>query len=314
MPIKIPNNLPARAILEREGVGVISETDAIRQDIRPMRIALLNLMPNKIKTEAQIARLAGSTPLQVEMTLLHMASHKSKNTSEQHLIDFYKTWDQVREQKFDGLIVTGAPVETLPFEQVTYWRELTTIFDWAEEHVFRTFNICWGAQAALHHFHGIPKHRLERKMFGVFRHTVVNGNTHLLQGFNDEFSIPVSRHTETRSEDIPQDRGLKILVESAESGLCMIEEPGRGAVYMLNHLEYDANTLKDEYERDLAAGEAIQLPKNYFPDDDPEKPPVNQWRAYSHLLFWNWINEMYQHTPFDISQIGRKPAEVAEAG
>jgi homoserine O-succinyltransferase len=308
MPIKIPNDLPARRILEEEGVEVIRESDAIRQDIRPMRIAMLNLMPDKIRTETQIARVVGSTPLQVEMTLLNTGSYRSRNVPERHLIDFYHTWDEVRHEKFDGLIVTGAPIETLPFEAVDYWDELTAIFDWAQSHVFRSFHLCWGAQAALHHFHGVPKYELDRKLFGIFRHHVVKQGTNLLRGFNDEFSIPVSRHTEVRREDIPDKPGLHILAESPESGLCLMEDLAHRAVYMFNHLEYDVDTLKREYERDLAAGVEIDIPKYYFPDDDPAKPPVNQWRAYAHLLFWNWIYEIYENTPYDISKIGNVTA------
>ncbi len=312
MPIKIPNDLPARPILEEEGVRIIRETDALRQDVRPLRIAMLNLMPNKIRTETQIARLAGSTPLQVEMTLLKTGSYKSKNTPEPHLIAFYKTWEEVRHEKFDGLIVTGAPIETLPFEDVDYWEELTAIFDWAQTNVFRSFYICWGAQAALHHFHGVPKYELDRKMFGVFRHHITKKNVSLLQGFNDEFSIPVSRHTEVRSEDIPDKPGLHILAESADSGLCLMEDLPHRAVYMFNHLEYDADTLKTEYDRDVAAGAEIHLPKNYYPDDNPGEAPINQWRSYAHLLFWNWINEIYQGTPFDIADIGREGLPLPE--
>ncbi len=304
MPIKIPNDLPARKTLEEEGVQVIKESDAIRQDIRPLRIALLNLMPDKIRTETQIARVVGSTPLQVEVTLLKTDSYKSKNVPERHLIDFYHTWDEVKDQKFDGLIVTGAPIETMPFEEVDYWDELTQIFDWTQSHVFRSFHLCWGAQAALHHFHGVPKYELNRKLFGIFRHHIVTPGSGLVRGFNDEFSIPVSRHTEVRREDIPDKPGLRILAESAESGLCLMEDLEHKAVYMFNHLEYDADTLKREYERDLATGTEIDMPKNYFPDDDATQPPVNQWRAYAHLLFWNWIYEIYENTPYDISKIG----------
>lgn len=310
MPIKIPNDLPARSILEREGVRIISESDAIRQDIRPLHIALLNLMPDKIRTETQIARVVGSTPLQIEMTLLNTGTYKSKNTPERHLLDFYRPWHEVRGEKFDGLIVTGAPVETMPFEAVDYWGELSEIFDWAQTHVFRGFYICWGAQAALYHFHGVPKHPLPRKMFGIFRHRILKPESSLLQGFNDEFSIPVSRHTETRKEDVPAKPGLNVLAESAESGLCLMEDLPHKAVYMFNHLEYDADTLKREYERDLAAGQLIQVPKNYFPNDDPKGRPTNQWRAFAHLLFWNWIGEIYQGTPYDISRIGAEPAEA----
>ena len=304
MPIKIPNDLPARRTLEKEGVRIIRETDAIRQDVRPLRIALLNLMPDKIRTETQIIRVVGSTPLQVEMTLMKTGTYRSKNTPEQHLLDFYKTWDEVRYEKFDGLIVTGAPVETMVFEAVDYWDELTAIFDWAQTHVHSGFYICWAAQAALHYFYGVPKHALPRKMFGIYRHRVLKPDASLLQGFNDEFSIPVSRHTETRKEDIPRKPGLNVLAESEDSGLCLMEDVPHRAVYMLNHLEYDADTLKREYERDLASSQDIQLPKNYFPSDDPARSPLNQWRAYAHLLFWNWIGEIYQSTPYDISHIG----------
>ena len=304
MPIKIPNDLPARRILEQGGVRIISETEATRQDVRPLRIAVLNLMPDKIRTETQMARVVGSTPLQVEMTLLNTGTHKSKYTPERHLLDFYHPWAEVRDQKFDGLVVTGAPVETLPFRDVDYWDELCAIFDWAQVNVFRGFYICWGAQAALYHFYGVPKHTLDEKMFGVFRHRILRRESSLLQGFNDEFSIPVSRHTETRAEDIPDKPGLNILAESAESGLCLMEDVPHRAVYMFNHLEYDADTLKREYRRDLETSKNVRLPYNYFPDDDPDKSPVNQWRSYAHLLFWNWIGEIYQGTPFDISQIG----------
>ncbi len=311
MPIKIPNNLPARPILEREGVRIISETDAIRQDVRPLRIALLNLMPDKIRTETQFARVIGSTPLQVEMTLLNTGSYKSRNTPESHLIDFYKTWDQVRGEFFDGLVITGAPVETMPFKEVDYWPELCQILDWAQTNVYRGFYVCWGAQAALQHYHGVPKHHLPRKKFGIFRHRIVKAESSLLIGFNDEFSIPVSRHTETRKSDLPDKPGLNVLAESTESGLCLMEDIRHRAVYMFNHLEYDADTLKGEYERDLEAGELIQIPENYFPGDNPDHPPTNQWRSYAHLLFWNWIGEMYQHTPFDIAKIGAKCAAAA---
>ena len=313
MPIKIPNDLPARRVLEREGVRVIDESHAIRQDIRPMRIALLNLMPDKIRTETQFARVIGSTPLQVELTLLNTGSYRSRNTPERHLLDFYKTWDQVKDETFDGLVVTGAPVETMPFEEVDYWPELAKILDWAQTHVYRGFYICWGAQAALHHYHGVPKHGLPRKMFGIFRHRILKPDSSLLIGFNDQFSIPVSRHTETRKSDLPEAPGLNVLAESDESGLCLMEDLPHRAVYMFNHLEYDADTLKREYERDLEAGELIQIPKHYFPNDDPAEPPTNQWRSSAHLLFWNWIGEMYQHTPYDIARIKAEARADTEA-
>ncbi len=311
MPIKIPTGLPARETLEREGVMVMDEDAAIRQDIRPMRIALLNLMPNKQRTETQFARLIGATPLQVEMTLLRMSDHKPKNTPMSHLTSFYRTFREVREagEKFDGLIITGAPVELLPFEEVRYWDELRAIFDWTQGHVHTTMCICWGAQAALHHFHGVPKHKLPRKAFGVFRHRNLKPHSPYLRGFSDDFSIPVSRWTEVRMADLPVDAGLEVLMESDEAGLCLVEDAARRMLYMFNHIEYDTTSLAEEYWRDVERGIDIQIPANYFPDDDPHATPENRWRSHAHLLFGNWINEMYQTTPFDISRIG----EITEA-
>ncbi len=300
MPIKIPDGLPARRILEEEGVAVIRGADAMYQRPRPLRLALLNLMPNKIQTETQIARLVGSTPLLVEMTLLRMATHEPRNTPEAHLLAFYRTWDEVRDELFDGLIVTGAPVETLPFEEVDYWDELTTIFDWATDHVSSTLYICWAAQAVLQHAYGVPKYELPRKMFGVFEQAVLRTNTQLLRGFNDRFLIPVSRYTEVRREDIPARTGLHILADSPDSGVCLIEDVPRRAIYMFNHLEYDTTTLAEEYERDLRAGLDIELPRNYFPGDDPTQAPLNLWRANAHLLFWNWIVRVNAGTPSDV--------------
>ncbi len=307
MPIKIPDDLPARRVLEAEGVAVIREADATRQDIRPLRIALLNLMPNKIRTETQLARLIGSTPLQVEMTLLKTGTYEPRNTPEEHLLNFYQTWYDVRHERFDGLIVTGAPIETLPFERVDYWDELTHVLDWAADHVYTSFYICWGAQAALHHFYGTPKYELPQKMFGVFEHGILRPHTQLLRGFNDRFLIPVSRHTEVRREDIPEVPGVHILAESPESGVCLVEDETRRAVFMFNHLEYDTTTLREEYERDVAAGLPIQLPQHYFPEDDPSREPPNLWRANAHLLFWNWIVAMYAGTPFNLNEIGASP-------
>jgi homoserine O-succinyltransferase len=305
MPIEIPDDLPARLTLDEEGVATIGEFEAIHQDIRPLRIVLLNLMPDKIRTETQLARLLGSTPLQVEVTLLKTATHESRNTSEDHLIAFYRTWDEVRDQKFDGLVVTGAPVETLPFESVDYWDELTAIFDWATDHVYSTFYICWGAQAALHHFYDVPKYDLPRKRFGVFEHEVLRRHTQILRGFDDRFLVPVSRHTEVRREDIPEVTGLHLLAESPDSGVCLVEDQVRRAVYMFNHLEYDTRTLQVEYDRDVATGIEIQIPRNYFPNDDPTQEPMNLWRAHAHLLFWNWIAAVYAGTPFNIDEIER---------
>lgn len=304
MPIKIPDTLPARKYLEGEGLVVMRESEASRQDIRPLRIALLNLMPLKEKTELHFSRLVGATPLQVEVTLVTTGSYTPSNVSRQHMLDFYHPWDAIKDQKFDGLIVTGAPVETLPFEDVAYWEELAAIYDWTQTHVFNTLNICWGAQAALHHFHGVPKYHLDQKMFGLFPHYIAKRNSILLRGFSDEFYVPVSRHTEVRREDLPLEDGVEILAESDQAGICIVRDRPRRQVYMFNHLEYDATTLKDEYDRDVRQGLEIQLPKNYFPDDDPSQLPLNTWRAHAHLLIGNWINDVYQNTPFDIHKIG----------
>ena len=305
MPINIPDDLPARQILEHEGVLVIREHEAIRQDIRPMRIALLNLMPEKIKTETQIARVVGSTPLQVEMTLLKTSSYTPTTTPVEHMLAFYVPWAAVADEKFDGLIVTGAPVEEMEFEDVDYWVELTEIFDWARANVSCVFTLCWGGQAALYHYYGVPKFRLERKLSGVFEHRVVTPNSALLRGFADTFEVPVSRYTETRRADIEKFPHLTILAESAVSGLCLIEDRALNHVHMFNHLEYDTDTLANEYRRDIAAGGDIHVPENYFPGGDPEHPPANSWRAHGHLLFANWINSMYQNAPFDISEVGK---------
>ncbi len=307
MPIKIPNDLPARETLSREGVMVLKETDATRQDIRPMRIALLNLMPNKIRTETQFARLIGATPLQVEMTLLRITSHTPRNTPQAHMISFYRDFREVQQSgdKFDGLIITGAPVELLDFEEVRYWDELRDIFEWTQSHVHTTMCICWGAQAALRHFHGVPKHPLPRKAFGVFRHRNLAPSSPYLRGFSDDFSIPVSRWTEVRAADLPSGAGLKVLMESDETGLCFIEDKARRMLYMFNHIEYDTTSLAEEYWRDVERGVDIHIPANYFPGDDPHATPENRWRSHAHLLFGNWINEMYQTTPFDISLVGK---------
>ncbi|MGR4000290.1 MAG: homoserine O-succinyltransferase [Alphaproteobacteria bacterium] len=302
MPIRIPNDLPGRKVLEGEGVSIIKETDAVRQDIRPLQIALLNLMPDKIKTETQFARLTGSTPLQIELTLLRTGSYRSRNTSERHLLDFYRRWEDVREDRFDGLIITGAPVERMEFEEVAYWRELQGIIDWSETHVSESMFICWGAQSALYHRYGVAKHALSEKLFGIYRQRVHGRGASLLTGMNDEFSIPVSRYTEVRSEDLPE--GLRVLASSPESGLCLVEDVERRSVYMFNHVEYDAGTLGEEYERDKRSGESTQLPVDYFPGDDPELAPVNRWRVHAHLLFSNWINRIYQGTPFERDKIG----------
>lgn len=309
MPIKIPDELPARRLLEQEGVDVLGERDATRQDIRPLRIAILNLMPRKENTETQLTRLIGATPLQVEVTLLTTESYVPTNVSRRHMLDFYRTWDDVRDQKFDGLIITGAPIETLEFEDVAYWEEMKKILNWSQTNVHSTFNICWGAQAALKHFRDVPKHELPEKMFGVFEHDVLEPESALMRGFTSNFMIPVSRHTETRREDLPEDPQLRVLADSAESGLCLVQDDRYRQVYIFNHFEYDAHTLADEYNRDVGEGRPIQVPKNYFPSDDPQFPPENRWRTHAHMLFGNWINDVYQSAPFQSAEIGKLAAE-----
>ena len=303
MPIKIPNDLPAREVLERERIPVITEDMALRQDIRPLQIALLNLMPEKIKTETQLLRVLGATPLQIEMTLLRPASYESRNTPQEHLTSFYSTWQQVRQRRFDALIVTGAPVEHLPFESVAYWPELTAILDWTRTHVYSSLFICWGAQAALHHFHGLPKYDVGTKRFGVFRHRLLKPFEPLTAGFDDFFFVPVSRYTEVRHADVVRVPELDILVESDDSGLCLLQDVATRRIYMFNHLEYDAETLLAEYRRDRGAGLEPALPFNYFPEDDPELAPRMTWRAHRNLLFGNWINIVYQGTPYDLADL-----------
>ncbi len=310
MPIKVPDNLPAQAVLEDEGVLLITEGKAVRQDVRPLEIALLNLMPEKIKTETQISRLLGATPLQIELTLVTTSSYAPKNTSAEHMLAFYQPWETVRDRKYDGLIVTGAPIETLPFEDVVYWRELTQIFDWSQSNVQETYNICWGGQAALHHFHGVPKFELSQKKFGVFPHQVLDGRDGLLRGFSDEISVPVSRHTEVRREDLPEGADLTVLLESDEAGLCLVRDEAKRQTYMFNHLEYDTGTLADEYHRDVTAGAEIQPPAYYFPDDDPAQTPINRWRAHGSLLISNWINDLYQTTSFELADIPERPRQA----
>jgi homoserine O-succinyltransferase len=301
VPIRIADNLPARRTLEAEGVIVMAETEAARQDIRPMRIALLNLMPDKITTETQIARVLGATPLQVELELLRISDHVSKNTSAGHISAFYRPWADVAQEKYDGLIVTGAPVETMPFENVTYWDELRRIFDWSQTNVHRTLSVCWGAMAALHHFHGVEKHVLEEKASGVFPHFNRQPASVWMRGLPDVFDVPVSRWSEVRREDLPEGRGLTVLAESDATGLCLIDDPAHAALHMFNHLEYDTLTLAGEYARD----EGKYLPRNYFPGDDPHAHPVNSWRGHGHLLYGNWINETYQTTPYELGDIGQ---------
>jgi len=312
MPIKIPKNLPARADLEAEGVAIITEEVAHRQDIRPMRIALLNLMPVKMRTEREIARLLGASPLQVELTLLTTGTYQGSNTPKDHMLTFYKTFEQVRHKRFDGLVITGAPIETLPFEDVQYWQELRDILDWTQTNVLKTFDICWGAQAALFHFHGVPKHEMARKRFGIFEHSVVKKHSELLRGFDDVFRIPVSRHTENRESDLPTTSGLEMLAKSDDAGPCLIDDPAHRHTYMFNHVEYETDNLKFEYDRDCTRGVQIHIPENYYPADDSTRQPINTWRASAHLLFANWVNLVYQHTPYDLSDLEPTPAYKAK--
>ena len=305
MPITLPEDLPAFRVLKDEGVMVMTPDRAAQQDIRPLRIALLNLMPRKIQTETQFARLIGATPLQIDLHLIAMSAHAPRNTAAAHMEAFYRPWEAVRNEKFDGLVITGAPVEHLPFEDVTYWDELRRVMDWTQTHVQSTFGVCWGGMAMAWHFHGVPKHALDAKAFGCFRHRNLAPASPYLRGFSDEFVMPVSRWTEMRQDDIDAAPGLATLLTSPEVGPCLVDDPGHRAVYIVNHLEYDSDTLKQEYDRDAGAGVPVAVPRNYYPDDDPMRPPLNRWRSHAHLLYGNWINEIYQATPYDISQIGR---------
>ncbi len=304
MPIKIPNDLPAVKTLADENIFVMTEKRAITQDIRPLKILLLNLMPKKIETETQLSRLLGNSPLQVDLTLIHTKSHKSKNTSAEHLFAFYKTFDDVKEQTFDGMIITGAPVELLDFEEVEYWQELCEIMEWSKTHVHSTFHICWGAQAGLYYHFGINKHKLEEKMFGIFPHIADYKRSILFRGFDDVFMVPHSRHTTVKREDIEKCPKLKILSSSEEAGIYAVATEGGRQIFITGHSEYDANTLKNEYLRDLNEGKPISVPKNYFPDDNPEKEPLVTWRSHANLLYSNWLNYfVYQTTPYDITEI-----------
>jgi homoserine O-succinyltransferase len=308
MPIKIPDDLPARVTLETEGVVVMRETEAARQDIRPLHIGLLNLMPDKPRTETQFARLLGGTPLQVELSLVRLSSHTSRTTSADHMAAFYRTWDEIRAQTFDGFIITGAPVETLAFEEVDYWDELRRILDWTQTHVHSTLTVCWGAQAAVQHFHGVPKHALAAKRSGVYGHVNREPASPYLRGLSDEIDIPVSRWTEVREADLPANGALRVLLDSEEAGLCLLEDADHRALHMFNHPEYEAETLRAEYVRDSAVDPATPVPRHYFPSDDPGRAPRNRWRSHAHLLFGNWLNAIYQTTPFDRGDIGRGEA------
>lgn len=305
MPIKIPNHLPAAEILRRENIFVMTEQRATTQDIRPLRLLLLNLMPKKIETETQLTRLLGNTPLQIELDLLRMREHQSQNTSQEHLLSFYKVFDDVKDTFYDGMIITGAPVEQLPFEEVDYWPELCRIMQWSLSHVHSVLHICWGAQAGLYYHYGIGKQPLERKLFGVFRHRCEYKESMLMRGFDDEFFFPHSRHTTVRREDVEGNPDLQILISSDEAGLFMVRSKSRRQFFMMGHPEYDAHTLENEYLRDRQAGKPIELPKNYYPDDDPSREPMVTWRAHANLLYSNWLNYfVYQTTPYDISRIG----------
>ena len=304
MPINIPNNLPAYTVLNNENIFVKTDADAMHQDIRPLRIAIVNLMPKKIETETQLLRLLSNTPIQVDIELIQMASHVTKNTSAEHLTKFYKTFADVKEELFDGLIITGAPVEQIPFEDVDYWSELCQIMEWSRRHVYSVLHICWGAQAGLYYHYGIPKYDLPQKMFGIFPHKAEVANHPLLRGFDEVFSVPHSRHTEIRRMDVEKVRDLKILAFSNESGVNIIADKEERRFFLLGHFEYDRFTLANEYFRDRDKGLDIQVPKHYFPYDDPSQPPHFNWRAHANLLFSNWINYcVYQKTPYDLNEL-----------
>ncbi|KZE78910.1 homoserine O-succinyltransferase [Paenibacillus elgii] len=301
MPIKVPDHLPAKEVLVNENIFVMDESVAFRQDIRPLRIVILNLMPTKETTETQLLRLIGNTPLQVEFILLHPKTHTSKNTSLEHLEQFYKTFEDIKHERFDGMIVTGAPVEQLEFEEVNYWEELTQIMEWSKTHVTSTLHICWAAQAGLYYHFGVPKYPLEEKIFGVFPHTITTPNVKLLRGFDELFLVPQSRHTDVRREDVAQVEQLDILSESEEAGVYIAATKDGKQIFITGHSEYDACTLKYEYDRDVNKGMEIAVPKNYYPNNDPTRPPLNTWRAHANLLFSNWLNYyVYQETPYDL--------------
>ena len=304
MPIKIPNDLPAAKILTDENIFIMTETRAMTQDIRPLRILILNLMPKKIETETQLARLLGNTPLQVEPTLIRTSSHQSKNTAEEHLLAFYKTFKDVKDEYFDGMIITGAPVEMIPFEQVEYWDELCEIMEWSKTHVHSTMHICWASQAGLYYHYGIHKHLMPKKMFGVYPHTVDYKPSILFRGFDDTFMVPQSRHTTFLKEDLEKVPDLKILSSAKETGVYAVSTKNGRQIFITGHSEYDADTLQNEYLRDVALGKEIALPENYYLNDDPNNPPVVSWRAHANLLFSNWLNYfVYQSTPYDVNQV-----------
>ena len=307
MPIQIPNDLPAASTLLQENIFVMTQQRAESQQIRPLEIVLLNLMPTKIATETQLSRLLGNTPLQVHLELMHMSSHTSKNVSQEHLLTFYKSFDELKHRKFDGMVITGAPVEQMDFEDVDYWQELCQIMEWSKTNVHSTFHICWGAQAGLYYHYGVPKYPLEKKLFGVFKHEADYKRAILLRGFDDVFWAPHSRHTTISREDVEKVPGLKILASSKEAGVYAVMSKGGRQIFVTGHSEYDPETLNNEYVRDKNQGLEIAVPENYFPDDDDTKPPIVRWRSHANLLFSNWLNYfVYQTTPYDIMTIGNE--------
>lgn len=306
MPIQIPNDLPAAGILQQENIFVMNQRRATAQDIRPLEIVVLNLMPTKVTTETQLSRLLGNTPLQVNLELMNMSSHQSKNVSQEHLLAFYKSFDELKDRKFDGMVITGAPVEQMPFDEVDYWEELCQIMEWSKTHVHSTFHICWGAQAGLYYHYGVPKYDLPEKLFGVFPHRADYKRSILLRGFDDIFWVPHSRHTTVRREDIEKISGLKIIASSEEAGVYAVMSKGGRQIFVTGHSEYDPETLKKEYVRDKSQGLPIQVPANYFPENDDSKEPIVRWRGHANLLFSNWLNYfVYQTTPYDIMTIGQ---------
>jgi len=304
MPIKIPNNLPAVNILAKENIFVMNETRALSQDIRPLRFVIVNLMPTKIETETQLLRLLSNTPLQMEITLLKMNSYTSKNISEEHMKNFYKTFDDIKNEKFDGLIITGAPVETLEFEKVDYWKELTEILKWSNKHVFSTLYICWGAQAGLYYHYGIKKYPLKEKLFGIYPLKLNDSSIALFRGFDEIFYIPQSRHTEVKEEDINKIEELEILAKSPEAGVSIVRTKDKRKIFVTGHMEYDRMTLANEYNRDIKLGKKIEVPFNYYPENNPEKIPLFTWRGHANLFFINWVNHhVYQETPYDLNEL-----------
>ena len=304
MPIKIPNNLPAVNILAKENIFVMNEARALSQDIRPLKFVIVNLMPTKIETETQLLRLLSNTPLQMEVTLLKMDSYVSKNISEEHMENFYKTFNDIKDEKFDGLIITGAPVETLEFEKVNYWKELTEILEWSKKHVFSTLYICWGAQAGLYYHYGIKKYPLNEKLFGIYPLKLDDSNIGLFRGFDEIFYMPQSRHTEVKEEDINKIEELEILAKSPEAGVSIVRTKDKRRIFVTGHMEYDRMTLASEYERDVRLGKEISVPFNYYPEDDPKKTPLFKWRGHANLFFINWINHhVYQETPYNLNEL-----------